>query len=310
MTRSADRRPTALLTCVGDLVEDIVVRRTGPSTPDTDNPSSITRGPGGSAANVATLAAAEVPTRFIGRVGADAVGRDLADRLRESGVDVQVQTGGRTGTVVVIVDEAAGRTMYPDRAAAAELAAVPGDWVIDTGILHISAYALQTPDSADTVCDLATAVRLGGGRVSLDASSADLLVALGSTFTGLLDVLRPDLVFANEDEAALLPVAEVTGRGGCYVVKNGADPVFVHEPDGTVLEIPVPPVALVLDTTGAGDAFAAGFLTSVLQGSGHVAAAERGNHWAAASLGVAGAARAVPPVDPAPANRHPVHQYS
>ena len=113
-----------LLAVAGDLVEDIVVWAAEPLRAATDTAARVFRARGGSAANVAALAAPLVPTRFIGRVGADAAGAALADDLAAAGVDVHVQRAGRTGTVVLLVDAEGERTMFPDRGASAELADV------------------------------------------------------------------------------------------------------------------------------------------------------------------------------------------
>ena len=130
-----------MLVAVGDLVEDVVVwpaglaagqaggQAAGPARHGTDNPAVIHRTRGGSAANVAAFARAAapaaVPARFIGCVGADPAGDVLCAELAGRGVDVRVQRRGRTGTIVVLVDGDGERTMYPDRAAAAELTEVP-----------------------------------------------------------------------------------------------------------------------------------------------------------------------------------------
>src|SRR6478735_2045460 len=91
-----------LVTVVGDLVEDVVVWVDRPVTAGTDNPATVRRSPGGSAANVAAaVARCGGRARFIGRVGDD--GDGLVDELAADGVDVRVQRGGRSGTVVVLV---------------------------------------------------------------------------------------------------------------------------------------------------------------------------------------------------------------
>src|ERR1700712_4074929 len=113
--QSVDR--TGLLVCIGDLVEDVIVWTTGPLAYATDNPSEIVRTRGGSAANVAVFASPFGPVRFIGRVGDDALGRGLIADLADSGVQTCVQQTGRTGSIVILVDDLGERTMYPDRAA-------------------------------------------------------------------------------------------------------------------------------------------------------------------------------------------------
>lgn len=286
-----------LLVAIGDLVEDVVVWPRGPLAVATDNPSTVTRARGGSAANVAVLAAGLVATRFIGRVGDDRLGRALVAELERAGVEPRVQRAGRTGTIVVLVDQQGERTMFPDRAAGAELADVPLDWVAGAGVVHAPAYCFATPASAATTTALLHAARAGGALVSLDAASADLIRGLGvPAVRAVLADVRPDLLFANADEAALLGL-EATGPAGCtVVVKDGPRPVSVLAPGGR-LDVPVEPVARVRDTTGAGDAFAAGCLAALLTGADLRSAVRQGNRLAATVLGSPGAGTTPAPIE-------------
>ena len=114
---------------------------TAPTRYATDNPCVIHRSRGGSAANVAAFASAWVPTRFIGCVGLDPAADVLTSELAGHGVDVRVQRRGRTGTIVVLIDGKGERTMYPDRAAAAQLADVPAAWLESAAMLHAPSSA-------------------------------------------------------------------------------------------------------------------------------------------------------------------------
>ena len=118
-----------VLVTVGDLVEDVIVWHEAPTRYATDNPCVVRRSRGGSAANVAVFASRLMPARFIGCVGDDPVADLLTSELAGHGVDVRVQRRGRTGTIVVLVDSGGERTMYPDRAAAADLSEVPDAWL-------------------------------------------------------------------------------------------------------------------------------------------------------------------------------------
>lgn len=298
-----------LLVCIGDLVEDVVVWTDGPVLPATDNPARIHRSRGGSAANVAVLGRPLGRTRFIGRVGDDALGRALVAELERAGVEPRVQVAGRTGTILVLVDDRGERTMFPDRAAAAELADVPPADVAGAEVVHAPAYAFATPRSAATTTALLLAGRAQGALVSLDASSVDLLTRLGPAWTAdWLAGLRPDVLFANAAEARVLGLGggsdggPGTGLPGTtVVVKHGADPVRVTGPDGSVTSVPVDPVAAVRDTTGAGDAFAAGWLSARLAGADTRTAVRTGSRLAAAVLARPGATAApLPPPLPAP----------
>ena len=195
--------PTLIV--IGDLVEDVVVLQRGASVHGTDNPAVVLRRRGGSAANVAAAAAELVATRFIGRVGQDRLGTSLAEDLAATGVDVRVQTEGRTGSVIVIVTTDGERTMYPDRAAAAELGAIEPAWLADAAMIHVPAYTFQDSGSATAVGDLLDTAARAGTPVSLDASAASLIDARGRPwFHAMVERWRPRFVFANGDEAAAL----------------------------------------------------------------------------------------------------------
>jgi sugar/nucleoside kinase (ribokinase family) len=264
-----------VLGVIGDLLEDVVIHAAGPPARGTDTPARIERRRGGSAANVAAAAALiGCPVRFIGRVGEDVMGEQLAATLAADGVDVRVQRVGRTGAVAVLVQPDGERTMFPDRAAAAELAAIDAAWLEGLTWLHLTGYSLCGEPAGTASIDAARRVRGDGRPVSVDVSSAAVIETFGPTrFAGVLDAVVPDVVFANAAEARTLD-----GRPpGVLVVKDGPRPVIVSHPDGSVVQVSVPPLdGPVVDTTGAGDAFAAGFIATMLRGSTAADAARAG----------------------------------
>ena len=190
----AIRRP-GVLVAVGDLVEDVVVWPTAPTAPTryaTDNPCVIHRSRGGSAANVAAFASAWVPTRFIGCVGLDPAADVLTSELAGHGVDVRVQRRGRTGTIVVLIDGKGERTMYPDRAAAAQLADVPAAWLESAAMLHAPSYCFAAEPSATALLGLIQHAHQACLPVSLDASSTAMIEDYGlARYLDLVDTLRP-----------------------------------------------------------------------------------------------------------------------
>ncbi|WP_395243808.1 carbohydrate kinase family protein [Agromyces sp. MMS24-K17] len=285
-----------VLAVVGDLVEDIVVWTSEPVRHGTDTAARVFRTRGGSAANVAALAAGEAgaPTRFLGCVGPDAAGDALVAALERAGVDARVQRRGTTGAVVVLIDPAGERTMFPDRGASAELAAVDPAWLDGVAWLHVPLYGFERDPARTAVLGLVAEARRRGLGLSVDASSTGLIAGLGADrVLALLRELGPQVLFANETEAAALGLADggapAAEAAATFVVKHGPEPTAVFERGELVLRVDVDPVEVVRDLTGAGDAFAAGFLAATLAGRGAREAVLAGHAVAARVIGVAGA---------------------
>ena len=278
------------LAVVGDLVEDVVVWPDGPVRAGTDTPARVFHSRGGSAANVAVAAAPLVPTRWLGCVGPDPLGDRLLAELTGAGVEVRAQRRGRTGTVVVLVDPDGERTFLPDRGAAGELHDVDPSGLADVVVLHVPAYGLLGGSTATSVHRLLAAAAGLGVAVSLDASSWAVLQAYGpEAFRDLVLRVRPVALFANADEARTLDLLDRPLPGVRVVLKDGPRPTTVLEADGTRLQVPVDPVEGVRDSTGAGDAFAAGWLSARMEGLGPRERVERGHELARTVLASPGA---------------------
>ncbi len=277
--------------CLGDLVEDIVVWLDEPLAVGTDAAGTIHRTRGGSAANVAAAVAqlGMVPARYLGCVGEDAAGDALVADLVRHGVDVRVQRRGVSGAVVILVGTDGERTMVPNRGASGLLEPVAADWLDGLAVLHVPAYAFCAEPVSTSALDALGRARGVGAQLSIDASSVGMLGAYGrDRIRDLLAGLAPDHLLANADEAAFLGVGDGWLRETTCVVKQGADPTLVVR-GGDRASVPVVPVAEVRDTTGAGDAFAAGYLSGIAAGDSAEAACAVGNALAGRSLGRAGA---------------------
>lgn len=284
---------------LGDLMTDIVVRLAGRPAYGSDTPAAISRHGGGSAANVAAwLAAGGHPVTFVGRAGNDVLGRAVIEELRATGVDVQVVVDADlpTGICVVLVDPSGERTMLPDAGANAALSPddLPDNLFTADHHLHLSGYALLNNSSRDAALMALEKVRAAGMSVSVDPSSAAPLRAVGAA-AFLAWTTGVDLCLLNEDEANVLAgTAGLAGLASAYgevILKQGATGALWRSGRATVL-VDARPVTAV-DSTGAGDAFAAGFLTAWLTGAAPDAALH-----AACAL----AARAVTQVGARPAS--------
>jgi sugar/nucleoside kinase (ribokinase family) len=244
-----------VLCTLGDLLLDVIVRLDAPIAEDTDTYGRTRVGAGGQAANVAAWTAAlERPARFIGKRARDPAGRLLGEELRRRGVEVagpEVEAG--TGTVVSIATPEGKRAMLTDRGVAAAFRPdeLDGRWLEGCDWLHIPGYSLVTSPLRETTIQAAESAE----HVSVDLSSTAAIESAGvQRFKAILNELGAEIVFANEEEAAL--AGEVNAE--TVVVKRGARGCLVRRSDEE-REYPAEPAEIV-DTTGAGDAFAAGFL--------------------------------------------------
>jgi sugar/nucleoside kinase (ribokinase family) len=239
---------------LGDLLLDVVVRLDGPIAEDTDTYGRTRVGPGGQAANVAAwVATLGGRARFVGKRGADTAGRMLVQELERRGVEVVgPETESGTGTVVSIASVDGKRTMLTDRGVSPDLRPeeLQPDWLAGCERLHLPAYSLVVEPIRAAAVEAATLVP----RLSVDLSSTTAIAGGVEEFRGLLSELRADIVFGNEAEVELL--GEIPAE--TVVVKCGGRGVLVRR-DGSESEWSAVP-AKVVDTTGAGDALAAGFL--------------------------------------------------
>ena len=258
-----------MLCVIGDLVEDIVVWLPESLNYGADTPSRIVRTRGGSASNVAVFAATvarnetnQAPSsRLIAQVGDDRLGDQLIGALRDAGVDPCVVRGGRTGSIVVIVSPDGERTMLTDRAASTQLQQAPEKWFESVSLLHVPAYSLFSEPLATATRSCIATAHEKNIPVSIDASSASLIKEFGvNKFRELIRQLRPKIFFCNTDEAEVLNLTTQPLDLDIVVIKAGARPTTLIE-NNVVKTIEVEPVGEIIDTTGAGDAFAAGFLT-------------------------------------------------
>jgi sugar/nucleoside kinase (ribokinase family) len=248
-----------VICCLGDLLLDVVVRLDRPIEEDEDNYGQVHVGGGGQAANVAAwVAELRGAARFVGKRADDIAGRLVAAELVGRGVDLRgpVETG-RTGAVVSVATPGGKRTMLSDRGISPQLRPEELDpgWFAGSEWLHVAGYSLAGSPLRESALAAAGLAREAGARVSLDISSTSAARATGvEAFRSACASLGASLAFATEEERELAGDLAVD----TWVVKRGAHGCVVE--DGTSRgEYPAVPTEVV-DATGAGDAFAAGYL--------------------------------------------------
>jgi sugar/nucleoside kinase (ribokinase family) len=245
---------------LGDVMLDVVVRLDEPLAPGDDVRARTRTGAGGQAANVAAWAASlGADARCLAKRGDDAAGGLVAAELAGHGVELLGPVvAGSTGVVVSLVGAEGDRSMASDRGVAPEFTPdeLEAAW-LECDVLHVSGYALLREPVSHTALLGVRLAREQGALVSVDVAAWTEIRAFGPVqFRELLDVVAPDVLFATEAEWEMLGGAYLAAPTG--VIKRGPRGVIVVTEDARLDLAPVS--AEVVDTTGAGDALAAGFL--------------------------------------------------
>ncbi len=261
---------------IGDVIADVIVRPRGATNRGSDTRASIRARPGGSGANQAAwLSRLGTKARFAGRVGASDVEACVAE-LARFGVDARLGADPElpTGMLVTLVAEDGERSFLTDRGANARLGAadLPDSLLDGVGLVHVSGYALFEPGPRAAVLRLMDRARAAAIPVTVDPSSTAFLREAGAeAFLGWTSGAA--ICFPNAEEAALLAGgdaldAQLVALARHYplvVIKRGAEGAAAAASDGTRVRVSAPPIQPV-DTTGAGDAFLAGFLAARMRG--------------------------------------------
>lgn len=291
-------RPTVVV--LGDVVSDVLVRLAEPIAPGSDTRAAIEVRSGGSAANQAAwLAAAGAAVHFAGRVGSDPFGVSQIEDLQCAGVitHIAVDPARSSGLIVVLVDLAGERTMLTDRGA--NLALQPTDLPTELfqpgTCFHLTGYSLFEPGPRTVALAGIQLARERGMMFSIDPSSASLLPqARVDRFREWTRGAR--FCFPNLDEGRVLtgevePAAVARALGADYgevVLKLGPLGAMWAAAGADIVAMPAEP-APVVDTTGAGDAFCAGFLARRLAGADPADAIQAGLHLASTAVSRVGA---------------------
>ena len=254
---------------------DLIVRPEGPLAIGSDRRSTIVAKPGGSAANQAVwLAYFGVAVAFVGRVGAADHAAQTA-MFRRAGVEPHLVADEalETGRLIALIDPSGERSFLTDRGANDSLseADIPDELIAEADLIHLSGYSFVAAQPRQAVRRVLK--RAGETPVSVDPASAEFLREMGPE-NFLAWTRGAQLCFPNGEEAEVLTgsgdremqIAMLAQHYPLVVVKRGAE--GCEAAAGSDRWCAPAPTAKAIDTTGAGDAFVAGFLAAKLGGAG------------------------------------------
>jgi sugar/nucleoside kinase (ribokinase family) len=283
--------------CIGDLALDVISQLKEPINYGNDTASRISSHPGGQAANVATwITRTNSKAHLVARTGNDPVGFALISDLDKYGVEhLNLMHSGRpTGVVVILVDANGERTMFPDNGANADLEASDLPPLDDIDGVYLSGYALLDFRSRDAVLAMIKRIKAAGKPIFFDPTttgamkivSREEVLSWVSMMDGILlnseealylgDAKDVETAEANLSQYTALVVIKLGSKGAMAI--NGSDKAKVSAVTTNVV-----------DTTGAGDSFAAGFIPQWLDTSDLTQALSAGAALAAKCVSSVGA---------------------
>jgi sugar/nucleoside kinase (ribokinase family) len=253
---------------------------------------------GGSAGNTAAgVASLGGRAAFIGKVADDALGALYRDDMHATGVHfatLPLRGGAPTARSMILITPDGERTMntYLGACQALGPADIDEDVVTASAITYLEGYLWDPPEAKKAFRRAADIAHKAGRKVSITLSDAFCVDRFRAEFLDLVRTRTVDILFANESEVKSLyttssleaAVAAVGKDCALTAVTVGGDGALVVTPDG-VTAVPATPVAEVVDLTGAGDLFAAGFLFGVARGMELTEAARLGTLAASEVIG-------------------------
>ena len=271
---------------IGDVMTDVIVMPEGPIVKGSDRRATVRSRPGGSGANQAVwLGAMEAQVSFAARVGSGDL-HMYENYFRGLGV-VPLLAGDKdlpSGVLVTIVDPDGERSFLTDRGANLNLCPddLPEALLYDVAMVMVSGYSFFSPKPRGAVRELIETAGKRDIAVAVDPASVGFLKEVGTEgFIGW--TAGADWIFANRDEAqALTGLADIEAQMkrlgqyyGSVIIKCGPEGAVLGGREGIAQSARAPAVKVV-DSTGAGDAFAAGFLSTYLAGEGLELALQHG----------------------------------
>ncbi|HLG71124.1 MAG TPA: PfkB family carbohydrate kinase [Chloroflexota bacterium] len=257
-----------MIVTLGDLTLDILVKpdKHIPGKP-VNSPGSVTMTSGGTAANFAVwVARLGAGARFIGKVGNDPAATLLVwDLLKEGVLPETIAEKGSTPTLTHVVREGGQVELIPDRGVAVRLRPheVDASWLSDAQWLHIPAPSLLALPIGTAAARAVKLAREAKARVSIDLNSADDIRNYGvGKFSVVLKSIKPDVLFATEEVAALFPAGSLGELATISVLRLREGGAGIADDKG-YREFG-PEKLRTIDRTGASDAFAAAWCVTFL----------------------------------------------
>jgi len=286
--------------CIGDVMLDVIARiNVSPQKINfgSDTASRISTSSGGAAGNVAAwLTRTDARSTIVSHVGDDPAGAAIVaefDALGVSHGDLVIP-GETSGVVVVLVDSSGERTMFPDKGANSRLTLIDLPDLGAFQAVYISGYALLNPLARDGVLAMITKIKADGLPIYFDPASVGAMKDVADkelhNWFSMMDVL-----LLNEEESIYLTGSVDIERALNYLLDFSQVVVIKRGSAGAIAKargfdsISLPAVAAtVVDTTGAGDSFAAGFIASYSKNHDLTAALQAGGELAAGCVAIVG----------------------
>ncbi|MCX6441315.1 MAG: carbohydrate kinase family protein [Actinobacteria bacterium] len=286
--------------CIGDVMLDVIARiNVSPQKINfgSDTASRISTSSGGAAGNVAAwLTRTDARSTIVSHVGDDPAGAAIVaefDALGVSHGDLVIP-GETSGVVVVLVDSSGERTMFPDKGANSRLTVTDLPDLGTFQAVYISGYALLNPLARDGVLAMIEKIKAEGLPIYFDPASVGAMKDVADkelhNWFSMMDVL-----LLNEEESIYLTGSVDIERALNYlldfsqvvVIKRGSAGAIAKARGFDSISLPAF-AATVVDTTGAGDSFAAGFIASYSKNHDLTAALQAGGELAAGCVAIVG----------------------
>jgi len=283
---------TVKIIFVGDVMQDILISHKDEIAFGSDTQANIKIQGGGSATNAAVWASTQnLEVGLVARIGDDQTGKIILEELNRPNLNLNlVKTNGvSSGSCAILIDATGERTMFPDPGANIFLTSndVPKEWFEQAEIIHISAYSLLRKNTKNAIGEIIKIAKENGLKTSVDVASSQPLID-NDGFNALKDLAPWDYLFANKDEAEVLgDITKIKSLCKNLILKQGSKESLWIKEDFEIKD--VPEKVEIVDLIGAGDAFAAGFLVSVINKETPQNTLKNANQLGAKAVGISGA---------------------